>query len=308
MQSSRSVRRTVWLLAIAAFATAGAAGCASSSESAERDKLTAHVGIYDPPPPGITKPRVGVPVIEMKGEGASAELGRIAAEQLTTLAFQTGRFNTIERSQLEQLVKEQGYEGMVRADEVAKVGKIRGVDLLFFGTVTNLRVKQEKTKSTFGLAQLPLIGNSVGAVDYSKANAKIVAECGVDIRLVDPSTGEIFAATSSEFKRIDSVDAMGLSLLGVRSSGEADVEISDDNRGKILRLALDEAMRKILPQVDPKLAAQAQAAAAAAGGAPSATGTPPTGTPAAAKHCTGCGAKLAEGKPFCAGCGAKAGG
>ncbi|MFN0058753.1 MAG: CsgG/HfaB family protein [Planctomycetota bacterium] len=306
MQSSTGVRKTGLLIAIAAFATLGVAGCASSSESAERDKLTAHVGIYDPPPPGITKPRVGVPAIEMKGEGASADLSRIAAEQLTTLAFQTGRFNTIERAQLEQLVKEQGYEGMVRADEIAKVGKIRGVDLLFFGTVTNLRVKQEKTKSTFGLAQLPLIGNSVGAVDYSKANAKIVAECGVDIRLVDPSTGEIFAATSSEFKRIDSVDAMGLSLLGVSSKGEADVEISDDNRGKILRLALDEAMRKILPQVDPKLAAQAQAAAAS--GAPSATGTPPAGTSETAKHCTGCGAKLAEGKPFCAGCGAKTGG
>src|SRR5688572_18484806 len=80
--------------------------CTTSSESAQRDTLTAHVGTYPPPPSSIERPRIGIPPFKTEGTGSSKELDRIAADQITTLVFQTDRFIVIERAQLDQLLKE----------------------------------------------------------------------------------------------------------------------------------------------------------------------------------------------------------
>jgi curli biogenesis system outer membrane secretion channel CsgG len=294
-------------------------GCATSSESAGKQTLTADVGRYSAPPSGIDKPRTGVPPFESTGAGSSKELNEIAADQLTTLAVNSERFDVIERAQLEQLLKEQGLEGIVKPDELAQSGKVRGVDFLLLGKVSNLRVKAEQAKRGFGLGNIRLpYGGGAGLFDYTKKESTITAECGVDIRLVEATSGKVAAAQHSDYKRTDSIGAFGVEVLGVGATADADLKIDEDNKGLILRLALDDALREMLPKVDKFLLARGKEkkAAAAPVASPAAlapteseASEPPPAAPAAGgakKFCGNCGGQLAAGAKFCAGCGNKA--
>jgi len=223
-------------------------GCTSSSETASRDPLTTHVAVYDPPPAGLKRVRVGVPQFKVDpGKTLTAhkeKVGEEAADILTTLADNTERFEVIERAQLDQLLKEQGLEGVVDPEELAQPGRVRGVEYLLIGKVTNMRVKGERAGKHVGLL----------IVGWQTSDAKVKVECGVDIRLVDPTTGALLASGFGEYNRTDEVGALGFTVLGFfGGEAQANLEIHEDNRGKILRLACDDAMRKMLPKVDRRL-------------------------------------------------------
>jgi curli biogenesis system outer membrane secretion channel CsgG len=295
-------------------------GCASSKESAQADTLTANVGQYPPAPSGVDKPRVGVPPFEVKtaggafGGGGKKEMNDIAADQMTTLLDQSDRFQVIERAQLEKLLNEQNLEGIVKPGELAKTGQVRGVDYLLLGKVTNLRVKSENKQSGLGLAKVGGLINA-GGFDYKKKDVTITTEAGVDIRLVDPTTGAILTSNFSEYKKTDSANAIGVDILGASASSDADIKIDEDDKGKILRLALDDALRKSLPKIDRFLknqkkgstGATATPAQPAAPAAPVQSALPAqTAQPAAAKKfCSECGKEVAVGTKFCPHCGKK---
>ncbi|HEX8341269.1 MAG TPA: CsgG/HfaB family protein [Tepidisphaeraceae bacterium] len=314
---SARLARVAALCSIASFGLAS--GCASSSESARSDAVTSNVGRYDAPPTAAAKPRVGVPPFNVKtGEGfggGGTDLNDLAADQMTTLMDATDRFRVIERAQLEQLLKEQNLEGIVKPGEMAKSAQVRGVDYLLLGRVTNLRMKREETSRGFGLGQ---VGGLVqlGGADAKKKDIVITTEAGVDIRLVDPTTGEVVMSSFSEYKKTDAAGAFGLDILGASAEADAKIEIDEDDKGKILRLALDDALRKSLPKLDRFLtsgrvrqettatAPPAAAIPAAAAVAPAAAA--PAVKPAAAKaFCANCGKELVAGAKFCASCGTK---
>jgi curli biogenesis system outer membrane secretion channel CsgG len=325
MKSMRmtQVRFVLGVVAVVVVAV-GIEGCATSSESASKQQLTAHVGRYDAPPAGLIRPRTGVPAFESVGRGSTAELNDVAADQLTTLATNSERFDVIERAQLTQLLKEQGLEGIVKPDELAQSGKVRGVDFLLLGKVSNLRVKAEQARRDFGLGKIPIpgaAGGAAGLFDFTRQDSTITAECGVDIRLVDATSGSVAAAQHSDYTRTDTIGAFGVEIIGAGAGADADLQLDEDNKGLILRLALDDALREMLPKVDRALIARSReikkaeaAAAAAAAPAPAVTpapaaaesGAPAPAEPAAAKKfCSGCGTALAAGVKFCAGCGTK---
>jgi curli biogenesis system outer membrane secretion channel CsgG len=231
-----------------------ASGCATSSESASADTLTADVGKYPPPPPNLELKRAAVPsfldATKGKGGSSSEKLGTLAADQLTTLLVNAERFNMIERAQLEQLLKEQDLEGIVDPNELAQPGKVRGVDYLVIGKITNFRVKAEKSETGFGLAK---VGNVLGGVDVKNQSTEIKVDVGVDLRVVDPTSGAIVAADFGEYQKTDTVGAFGLEILGANATAAGDLKIDEDNQGKLLRLALDHCIKKMLPKLDRKL-------------------------------------------------------
>jgi hypothetical protein len=152
--------------------------------------------------------------------------------------------------------------------------------------------------------------------DWKNKDSKITSECGVDLRLVNPSDGIVLAAQQSEFKRTDTIGSVGISVLGADSTADANLQISEDDKGKILRLALDDTIRKMLPKIDQALAARARAGAGSGSGAGAGAGAGAAGgavacaqcskeIPAGVKFCAACGAKAPEaaGKMFCSGCG-----
>ncbi|HSZ55709.1 MAG TPA: CsgG/HfaB family protein [Tepidisphaeraceae bacterium] len=310
----------VKLAAGAALCVVGATACSHSSESASRDTLTANVGQYPPGPSGVNKPRVGVPPFDVTTAGGfsmSGDPNNLAADQMTTLLDQSERFAVIERAQLNQLLKEQNLEGIVRSAELAKQGQVRGVDYLLLGKVTNLRVKTEKKGNSFGLAQL---GNIAGGAEVNNSDTEITTECGVDIRLVDPTTGEMMTSNFSEFKRTDSAGSMGVAILGANAQSSADIQLSEDDKGKILRLALDDSLRKSLPKIDKFLRnqpAKTADSAAPVTSAPPANNPPPASGGNAApantnnaqvagkKFCPNCGTANPIDAKFCSKCGAK---
>lgn len=309
----RSLSRVGCALALS-LGVAAITGCANSSESASKDELTKDVGMYPPGPSGVNQPRVGVPAFAVQtgqgfGGGNEAEVDALAADQMTTLLDQTGRFKVIERNQLKKLLDEQSLEGIVTPGELAKQGKVRGVDYLLLGKVTNLRVKKEQTGHEFSLAN---VGGIFGGADVNNKGTKITTDCGVDIRLVNPTTGEVEASNFSEYKKTDSASAMGLAILGASAQSNADIELSDDDKGKILRLALDDALRKTLPKIDkflrnqPPMSSDAMPAMpmGGSGAAPSSV-TGAANAVAGAKFCPECGTKNAADAKFCAKCGHK---
>ncbi len=258
------VQRAGRILVAAALGGLATLGCTSSSESAKRDTMTAHVGNYTPPPAGARTPRVGVPPFSVQAAAGSfggsdgSELNALAADQMTSLLDASGRFRVIERAQLQKLLDEQNLEGIVKAGEMAKSAQVRGVDYLLLGRVTNLRVKREDKKSGLGVAQVGGLVN-LGGFDYKKKDIRVTTEAGVDIRLVDPSSGEVVVSNFSEFQRSDAANAIGIAILGASAESDADIQISNDDKGKILRMALDDALRKSLPRIDRFLATSASA-------------------------------------------------
>jgi curli biogenesis system outer membrane secretion channel CsgG len=326
-----------------------ACGCSSTKESASKDKLTADVGKYAPPPRelGDNRPRVGVPPFKCtispgSFSGSNSQLAQVAADQMTTLLSRSGRFDVIERAQVEQLIDEQNMEGIVRGDEMAKAGQVHGVDYLLVGKVTNFRVKQDNTKSGVDVGGIGgMIGGGkfgAGSTGFDQKNQRITTECGVDIRLVEPSSGRVVVSHFGEFKRTDSAGALGISVFGMGGHSDAGLTIEADDAGKILRLAFDDALKKMMPEIDQKILARqgkrpeqnegrtrttaapareadedassgADAAApdeppqkpARSGGTPSNSAAPTAGK----KFCPECGEALVAGAKFCPKCGAK---
>ncbi|MCC5849852.1 MAG: hypothetical protein JJU29_17335 [Verrucomicrobia bacterium] len=222
------------------------------SSSAGRAQITQQVGQYPPPPAGIQRVRVGVPPFQLDTrQGAVEGMNIVAADQATTLMLNTGRFSVIERAQLEQLLKEQELEGIVKWDEIAQMGEVRGVDYLLIGRVTSFRVMASKSTSNFGIGrtQIPF-GGALGAFDYTNRNSQIDVECGIDLRLVDPTTGEIVAANFSEYTRTDSIRGFNVQVLGVSTGADAQLNLQEGDEGRILRLAIDDTLYKMLPAID----------------------------------------------------------
>lgn len=275
-------------------AAAVLAGCGSSRESTAKDTMTADVGSYPPPPAGAARPRVGIPQFAVTGS-ANDETSKVAADQMVTLAVLSNRFDVIERGQLEQLLQEQGLAGVVKPGELAKPAQVRGVDYLVIGKITNFRVKAEKSKGGVNVGSL---GGYFGAFDLQNSKSRITAECGVDLRLVDPSSGSIAASHFGEFSRTDSMSSFGVGVLGYRNQADAELELDKDNQGKLLRLALDEAFRKMLPQIDARLVQQGQQAKPA-------SAAPAAGGAAGGAFCPQCGEKVVADAKFCGKCGAK---
>ena len=342
-------------LAFAGLVCVVACGVRPEASTASADKLTQNVGKYSPPPSVSVgdKPKVGVPSFQIQSvpgqfTGNKTELAQRRRPD-DHAAVETGRFNVVERAQLDQLLKEQDMEGIVRPDQAAKAGQVTGTDYLLLGKVTNFRVKQSQTKSGVDVGGIGgMVGGGrfgAGSTGFDKKNQQITTEIGVDIRLVDSTTGAITIAKSSEFNRTDSADALGISVFGMGGHSDAQMTIEEDDAGRLLRLAFDKAVREMLPEIDSKIlsksararhnaAATAKAnevhsrpthSAAVAAEPAEDTNAAPTDTdadapapaakaPAAAgksgavaakKFCPECGEPLAAGTKFCPKCGAK---
>lgn len=109
--------------------------------------------------------------------------------------------------------------------------------------------KQQHSSNGLGLAQIGGVVN-LGGADVRKDQTVITTECGVDIRLVDATTGRVVVAENSEFRRTDTAGGLGLSILGANAHSDNQIALSQDDQGKILRMALDDALRKAMPQID----------------------------------------------------------
>lgn len=281
------------------------AGCGTStSETVSRDKMP-DVGNYPPPPAGATT-RLRAGVVEFTDKTGQKGVADAAGEQLETLAVSSRRFNLIDRMAMKTLIKEQSLEGIVDPAELAKSGKIRGVDYMFIGVVTNFRLMTERTANHGGMFdRVPIVG-SVAPLKIDTSKTIITTDIGVDIKLVNTTTGEIVTKHFGEVKKELSASAWGVRVLGIGGDAKNNVQVDRDSQGKLMRYAVDEALRKMLPDIDDKIshpAAQVCPKCKTEFAAGSSFCTK-CGTGAVAAKCK-CGEKLELNAKFCGKCGEK---
>jgi len=236
-----------------ALALAALVGCGTTtSEEYKRDAMP-EIGNYPPKPATWTRVRVGCNKFMDKTNNRSSHsrpVGEQAGEQFETLIVRADRFSVVERLQLENILKEQGLEGVVDPAELAKPGRIRGVDYLFLGAITNFRVKINKTSTGGGIFDRVI--KPIAPLDIDTKKTTIETQVGVDIKLVNTTTGEIVAKDFGEVSRIDTASAWGVRVLGIGGSANNELKIDEDSQGKILRWALDESFKKMLGPIDSK--------------------------------------------------------
>ena len=138
------------------------------------------------------KKRIAVMTFEDKTN--TGNLGSGVADKLTTALVKSGKYIVLERMEMEKVLGEQsmGLTGAVTEASAAKAGKILGVELMVMGAVTEFGQKESSVGGRgYGLPVPGLpFGMGGGGASVSTSTARV----GIDLRLVNASTGEIVAA------------------------------------------------------------------------------------------------------------------
>ena len=116
-------------------------------------------------------------------------IGQGIADMLVTKLVESNQYLVVERNELDAILKEQGLgqSGLVTQQSAAKVGQLLGVEMIVTGSVSEFGEKKSK------------VGGGIGSLGgFNIGVATKTARVGVDIRLVNTSTGEIIAAKSAE--------------------------------------------------------------------------------------------------------------
>lgn len=137
------------------------------------------------------KKRLAVMDFDDKTGHGSWHIGSGMADMLTTALVKSGKFMVIERQQLEAVMKEQamGLSGAITPQSAAQVGKLLGVELMVIGSVNEFGEKEGRVGGSVGSR----LGGKLGGINRVGVESK-TARVGLDIRLVNTTTGEIVAA------------------------------------------------------------------------------------------------------------------
>jgi curli biogenesis system outer membrane secretion channel CsgG len=136
------------------------------------------------------KARIAVVRFENKASGNwyNHKIGDGMADMLATALVNSNRFIVLERKQLGDVMGEQnlGASGRVDQATAAKIGKIKGAEIIVVAAVTEF----EDNSS----------GGSGGAGNYISAitGAFKSTHMAIDVRLIDTTTSQVLAATSVE--------------------------------------------------------------------------------------------------------------
>ena len=158
-------------------------------------------------------------------------VGEGMADMLVTSLVKTGNYQVIERQEIDKIMQEQqlGMSGVVTQQSAAQVGKVLGVELAIFGSVTEFGYSEGTTGG-----RLKSQGLGLGI----KSSSATVA---VDVRFVNTTTGEILLAESvrkEESKKGIALDTRQFNFENQKSFDESIV-------GKATRASIDEIVQLV---------------------------------------------------------------
>ena len=111
------------------------------------------------------------------GVGVDASMVNGLSDMLINSLFETRKFTIVERNQLDQVIKEQGFQkSSLSAGQIAKVGKILGVKSVLVGTVNFIATGRTTEQVTTGM---------------------ITGEYNLDVRIVDVESGEVVSTAGA---------------------------------------------------------------------------------------------------------------
>ena len=157
-------------------------------------------------------------------------VGEGMTDMVITALVKSGNYTVIERSRLNSLLKEQdlALSGIVTQESAAQAGKVLGVEIAVFGSISEFGYKNSRT----GL-NVPKTGIKVG---------KQAAVAGIDLRMVNTTTGEILG--SENVRKTKSTLAGGLRVKNFNFDNQKDFD------GSLVGKATREAVESVVKAID----------------------------------------------------------
>ena len=187
------------------------------------------------PPYHGPKKRIAVTKFENKVTGmyGNWNLGEGFSEMLITELVKTDRFVVVERHSLQDILGEQelGQSGLVRKETAARVGQVLGAQMIVRGVVSEFEQRESGGDSDFKYK-----GFSLGAKTSQ-------AHVGIDIRLIDTTTGQILHSHNAVGNAQTSALKFGV------EKGETDFNIEgfkNSPLGEATRQAIHDAVQFII--------------------------------------------------------------
>lgn len=156
-------------------------------------------------------------------------VGQGMTDMLVTELVKSGKHMVIEREKLDKLMSEQklGASGAITPQTAAQIGKLLGVEVAVFGAVTEFGYSQGSIGAT---------GKKIG-IGLKKNQARV----GMDVRLVNTTTGEIVTAESVNASKTKP----GLKVKTKMRSFSGKNDFDESLVGKATREAIEKVMVKI---------------------------------------------------------------
>ncbi|HMH52233.1 MAG TPA: CsgG/HfaB family protein [Candidatus Acidoferrum sp.] len=122
------------------------------------------------------------------------DIGGGLAAQLTTALVESGQFIVVERAELATVLREQDMskQGVVSKETASQVGKMLGSQLLVAGAVTEFEQQAGGGGLRLGIGS----GIFGGALGGTTTNGVV----GMDLRLIDTTTGQVLQSHRAEAK------------------------------------------------------------------------------------------------------------
>ncbi|MEG4806405.1 LPS assembly lipoprotein LptE [Microcoleus sp. F8-D3] len=158
-----------------------------------------------------------------RGVGAAKGISELLINELVN----NGTYTVVDRSKLEQVLKQQNRSGAMDAGTAAEIGKQLGVDAVLIGTITKFNIdKQSGGGSFMGIG---------GSSQKTKATVQI------DVRLIGTASGDILA-TAKAVGEADQSDS-NISVRGISSNS------GSSNEDSLLSAAVDKAVSQMVTKL-----------------------------------------------------------
>ena len=167
--------------------------------------LSGKVSAADLPVIGITEITSGVDVRNYR-EYKNSKAGNFQT-MLETQMVKVGRFKIMERNRLDEVLSEQGLQG--EFSDAGTVMNVGAVDYLVYGSITKFGSKKKEIATK------------------SFATVKVIAEFGIDLKVVDATTGEIRRAETID---VSVETGSGMATNGIQTGDTLADPLSDVQR------------------------------------------------------------------------------
>ncbi len=185
------------------------------------------------------RPKVAVKTFENPANFSRSTIGNGLTDILTTELQNTGKFNVLERTNVDELTKEMdfGNSDYAKSASFAKKGNILGAQYVLMGKVTNFSYIE--TRST--RQKINLLGpNTLQTIYQQRADVR------VDFRLVDVATGETVISQPGEAHKSNESLVSEMDIwYRCTTSGSLTAEASSSLIGRATTEAVKDIVRKL---------------------------------------------------------------
>jgi curli biogenesis system outer membrane secretion channel CsgG len=186
-----------------------------------------------------SRPKVGIKSFRNPSNYSNSTIGNGLTDILSTELGNTGKFNVIDRSHIDELTKEIdfGSSGYGNKSTFAQKGNLLGVHFLLMGEVTNFSYTEQRGAPR---TKVNLLGPNTIVTDYLKQ-----ADVRVDFHLVDVSTGEHVIDEAGNGHATDKSEISEINLWRGIIAGSGTFESSSSLIGRATMDAVKDIVRKL---------------------------------------------------------------